>query len=76
LPVRAPEFAVISGLVVWMVPMRLKRQRPVGCIEFNVPDCRFVPVYRRIYMSDYHEAAIFHVVERLERTARKHHRPF
>jgi hypothetical protein len=38
-----PGFAVMSGLVVRMVPMGPGWQQLGGRPGFNVPDCRFVP---------------------------------
>jgi hypothetical protein len=36
-------FAVMSGLVVWMVAVGPEWQRVGGRAGFNVPDYRFVP---------------------------------
>jgi hypothetical protein len=38
-----PGFAVMSGLVVWVVRMGLGWHQAAGRAGFNVPDCRFVP---------------------------------
>jgi hypothetical protein len=55
----------------WAAPSHKVRHSHLTCRIAAL--CR---VDRHIYPSDYHEAAILHVVERLERTGGKHHRPF
>jgi hypothetical protein len=56
-----------------MMPMGLRWQAALHLTCRIAASCR---IDRCIYLSDYHEAAIFHIVERLERTAGKRGRPF